>query len=150
MGQLQLVLESEWSPNLETRNTVPYYGKKQVWYQTTVLKWIYLHNIILIIIIPTEYTSVLDSDNNSYKIHICIEQNFTIIRHKATIKKHVSTHIMQIVNMFFDETDGCQSTAGGDLQTYRYIKFCSISPVIWYNKFHMVIINVYFQHIILI
>ena len=35
-GQWQLVLESEWSPDLDTRNTVRYYGKKQVWHQTTI------------------------------------------------------------------------------------------------------------------
>jgi len=27
--------ENEWPPNHDTRNTVRYYGKKQVWYQTT-------------------------------------------------------------------------------------------------------------------
>jgi len=26
--------ENEWSPNQDTRNTVRYYGKIQVWYQT--------------------------------------------------------------------------------------------------------------------
>jgi len=27
--------ENEWHPNHDTRNTVRYYGKNKVWYQTT-------------------------------------------------------------------------------------------------------------------
>ena len=28
--------ENEWHPNHDTRNTVRYYGKNKVWYQTTL------------------------------------------------------------------------------------------------------------------
>ena len=93
---------------------------------------IFSHNIIIIIIIPTEHSSVLlHSHNNSYKIYyiisIYINQNFTIKRHKSTIEKHVKSHVMRmVINKFFDETEAI------------YIKLCSIYPVIWYHNFSYV------------
>ena len=68
-------------------------------------------------------------------VYICIEQNLTI---KRRIEKHVTSHIMRVVNKFFDATDGGQSTLRWKRCTNMQIhKVMQHSPIIWYHNFHM-------------
>ena len=60
-GSWQFVMRREWSPNQDTRNTVRYYVKNQVLYQTT--RWYLLNNFGKVL--PILYNTYIPKRNVS-------------------------------------------------------------------------------------